>query len=95
MTKILVVCGAGVATAAVVARKLRSYLAGEGITASVRQGKIMDLLSADIDADLIISTVPLPDDLGLPVLDGVPLLTGGAAADEALSTVRDSIARAA
>lgn len=76
MRTILVVCGTGVATASVVAGRLRGLLDDAGVRATVRQGKIMDLLGPDLSADLIVSTVPVPDELGFPVMSGTPFLTG-------------------
>jgi galactitol PTS system EIIB component len=79
MRTILVVCGTGVATASVVAGRIRGLLDGAGAVATVRQGKLMDLLGPDLRADLIVSTVPVPDELGIPVMSGAPFLTGDGA----------------
>ena len=36
----------------------------------------MDLLSSDFHADLVVTTVDLPDALGIPRISGMPLLLG-------------------
>lgn len=79
MQTILVVCGTGVATASVVAGRIRGLLDDAGVRAHVRQAKIMDLLGPDLAADLIVSTVPVPDELGIPTVSGTPFLTGDGA----------------
>ena len=76
MRRILIICGTGVATSTVVATKVREHLAEVGIAARVDQGKVMDLLRGDVDADLIVATTEVPADVGVPVVAGLPLLTG-------------------
>lgn len=76
MLTIAIVCGAGIATASVIAEQVRDHVASRGRTAHVVQATVMDLLSSDFDADLVISTVDLPDALGIPRISGMPLLLG-------------------
>lgn len=76
MKKILVICGTGVATSTMVASSIKDHLAGEGIDAQVSQGKVMDLLSGDPDVDLIVATTTVPDTITVPVVAGLPFLTG-------------------
>lgn len=76
MKKILVICGTGVATSTMVASSIKDHLAGQGIEAQVSQGKVMDLLSGDPDADLIVATTSVPDTITVPVVAGLPFLTG-------------------
>ena len=76
MLTIAVVCGAGIATSALIAEQVRDHIASRGREAQVIQATVMDLLSADFRADLVVSTVDLPDALGIPQVSGMPLLLG-------------------
>ncbi|MDN5896792.1 MAG: PTS sugar transporter subunit IIB [Nocardioides sp.] len=76
MKKVLIICGTGVATSTVVAAKVRDHLAEKGIGATVAQGKVMDLVSGDVDADLIVATTDVPTSVTVPVIRALPLLTG-------------------
>ncbi|SEC40975.1 PTS system IIB component, Gat family [Nocardioides exalbidus] len=76
MKKILVICGTGVATSTMVATSIKDHLAGQGIEAQVTQGKVMDLLSGTPDVDLIVATTTVPDTVTVPVVAGLPFLTG-------------------
>ncbi|KQS68581.1 PTS sugar transporter subunit IIB [Modestobacter sp. Leaf380] len=69
-------CGTGVATSTVVATKIRDSLTQRGMDVDVRQGKVMDLLSGNADADLIVATTQIPDSVTIPVVAGLPFLTG-------------------
>lgn len=76
MLTIAVVCGAGIATSALLAGQVRDHVEARGTRAQVLQATVMDLLSADFSADLVVSTVDLPDALGIPRVSGMPLLLG-------------------
>ena len=76
MKRVLIICGTGVATSTVVAMKVRDHLADQGIAAQVDQGKVMDLLSGDVSADLIVATTEVPSTVQIPVVAGLPLITG-------------------
>lgn len=76
MKRVLIICGTGVATSTVVAMKVRDHLAERGIAASVDQGKVMDLLSGEVAADLIVATTEVPASVQVPVVAGLPLITG-------------------
>ncbi len=76
MKRILIICGTGVATSTVVAMKVRDHLSEAGIQAQVEQGKVMDLVRGDVDADLIVATTEIPASVTVPVVAALPLLTG-------------------
>lgn len=76
MKKILVICGTGVATSTMVATSIKDHLAGQGIDAQVTQGKVMDLVNGTPDVDLIVATTSVPDTVTVPVVAGLPFLTG-------------------
>lgn len=75
--KVLVICGTGVATSTVVATKIKEHCAARGIDVNVRQGKVMDLVGGgEQDADLIVATTAIPASVTIPVVAGLPFLTG-------------------
>ncbi len=74
MHTIAVVCGAGVATSALIASRVREHLDAAARPAHVIQATVMDLLSPDFRADIVVSTVEIPPALGIPVVSGMPLL---------------------
>ena len=86
MKKILVICGTGVATSTMVATTIKDHCAAQGIAVTVTQGKVMDLLSGDPDVDVIVATTSVPDSITVPVVAGLPFLTG-IGADAALAEV--------
>ena len=59
MLTIAIVCGAGIATSALVAEQVREHIAARGRRVTVVQATVMDLLSSDFHADLVVSTVDL------------------------------------
>jgi PTS system galactitol-specific IIB component len=73
---VLVACGTAVATSTVVAQAIEEAMKEKGIAVSIRQCKATEVPSMAADADLIVSTTPVPDNLGKPVIKGLPFLTG-------------------
>lgn len=90
MKKVLIICGTGVATSTVVAAKVREHLAEQGIAANVVQGKVMDLVGGDVDADLIVATTDVPASVAVPVIRALPLLTG-IGQEEVLAEIADTL----
>ena len=86
MKKVLVICGTGVATSTMVASSIREHCTKQGISVEVSQGKVMDLLSGDPDVDLIVATTSVPESVSVPVVAGLPFLTG-IGRDEALAQI--------
>ena len=76
MKRILVVCGTGVATSTVIVQKVRALCDAEGIHATISQGAVADLVAGSTDADLIVATTQVPDTVNVPVIHGLPFLTG-------------------
>ncbi len=77
--RIIVACGSGVATSNVAAEKLRNLLRERGIQAEVRAVDMKSLESEARLADLLVSITPYAsrdNELSIPVLSGIPLLTG-------------------
>lgn len=76
MKVIAVVCGAGVLTSGMIAAQIAEYFESRGEAISVVQATVMDLLSPAFTADAIVTTVTLPDSIGIPQVSGMPLLIG-------------------
>lgn len=74
--RILVVCGTGIATSTVVARKLEEKLAEKGFNIETRQCKASEVENRLEGVDLIVTTTPVPNDLGIPVIRTLAFLTG-------------------
>ncbi len=73
---ILVVCGTGIATSTVVARKLEEKLAERGFKVKTRQCKASEVEARLEGVDLIVTTTPVPENLGVPVVRTLAFLTG-------------------
>jgi len=84
--RILVVCGAGVATSTVVAKKLEEKLQEKGIDVETRQCKAAEVEGMLDNVDLIVSTTPVPDDIKVPAIKTLAFLTG-IGEDEAIKEI--------
>jgi PTS system galactitol-specific IIB component len=76
--RILVVCGTGIATAAVAAEKVTVGLKERGYKVVTSQCHAMES-PAKVEVfkpHLIVATTTIGKDLGVPVFKGVPFLTG-------------------
>lgn len=73
---VLVSCGTAIATSTVVAKAIEERCKAEGIAVRTRQCKAAEIRSLAQDADLIVTTTPVPSDIGVPVIQGLAFLTG-------------------
>ncbi len=76
MKRILIVCGTGIATSTVVAKKVEEELKKRGIEVETRQCKASEVTSNLEGIDLIVSTTPVPENIGVPVVRTLAFLTG-------------------
>ena len=78
MAKILVACGTGIVTSTMAADKLKKELEKKGKTSkiTISQCKVAELNSKASGYDLIISTTQVSDKIQIPVVSGLPFLTG-------------------
>jgi PTS system galactitol-specific IIB component len=76
--RILVACGTSIATATVVAEKLKEIAKEAGIRVNVVQCKAAEVKAkiSTFNPHVIVATTPVPKDLGIPVFNGVPFLSG-------------------
>jgi len=74
--KILVACGTAIATSTVVARAIEEALEARGIQIITRQCKATEVESLVQGMDLVVTTTPVPSNLGVPVIQTLAFLTG-------------------
>jgi len=76
--RVLVACGTAIATATVVAEKVKEIAKEAGIPVRVVQCKAAEVRGriSTFNPHAIVATTPVPKDLGIPVLSGVPFLSG-------------------
>ncbi len=74
--RILVACGTAIATSTVVAKGIEEALKERGIPIMTRQCKASEVRSLVDGVDLIVTTTPVPSDLGVPVIQTLAFLTG-------------------
>lgn len=74
--RILVACGTAIATSTVVAKAIEEALEARGIPVSTRQCKATEVSSLVQGMDLVVTTTPVPSNLGVPVIQTLAFLTG-------------------
>ena len=74
--KIVVACGTAIATSTHVAIKIKELLEERGLKIHTIQCRVLEVPSLAPDADLVIATAQVPYDIEIPVVDGIPFLTG-------------------
>lgn len=74
--KIVVACGTAIATSTHVAIKIKELLQERGLKVHTIQCRVTEVTSLAPDADLIVATAQVPFDIDVPVVDGIPFLTG-------------------
>lgn len=74
--RILVSCGTAIATSTVVAKAIEEALKERGIDVTTRQCKASEIKSLVEGYDLVVTTTPVPADLGIPVIQTLAFLTG-------------------
>lgn len=77
-TRILIVCGSGVATSTVVSERVKELAAERGWPISTSLCRATDVRQtvSTFSPDLVLATTPVPDDLGVPTIPAIALLTG-------------------
>jgi PTS system galactitol-specific IIB component len=75
--KVVVVCATGLATSTMAATKLARELLKHGVEANITKGQIsnLDALVKMGKPDFIVATAVTKREMGVPVFDGVPLLS--------------------
>ena len=76
MKTIIIACGAGVATSTVLTYGVKNLLEEHKIAHKLIQCSLNEVKSFVDNADLIVSSMPLSTDYGIPKVVGIPFLTG-------------------
>ena len=84
--KVVVSCGTAIATSTVVAASIEERCKEEGIAVDVVQCKAAEIPNYADGATLIVTTSHMRYDPGIPVISGLPFLTG-VGKDEALEEI--------
>lgn len=74
--KVLVACGAGIATSTVVTDRVERLLKENNIAAYVEQIKISEAKSKQVGTDLIVSTTILPTTYDVPTIIATAYISG-------------------
>ncbi|EOH91217.1 PTS sugar transporter subunit IIB [Enterococcus pallens] len=74
--KVLVACGAGIATSTVVMKKVEDLFARNEIPVEITQIKIAEASAKQDEADILISTTMLPTEYKIPAIKAMAFLTG-------------------
>ncbi len=74
--RVLVACGTAIATSTVVAKAIEEGMAARGIKVVTRQCKAAEVPRLAKDFDLVVTTTPVPKNLGVPVIQTLAFLTG-------------------
>ncbi|GFN37172.1 PTS sugar transporter subunit IIB [Tepidimicrobium xylanilyticum] len=75
MIKVLVVCGTGGITSSVAEKEIQEEAKRNGISITTSRCTPLEVNSRARDVDLIVSTTVLNDDYGVPIINGLPLIT--------------------
>lgn len=90
---VLVACGTAVATSTVVAKAIEEACKKAGIRALIRQCKAAEVPTLiQQGADLIVTTTFLPKSITIPVIQGLPFLTG-VGRDQVLKQIIDVLSK--
>jgi PTS system galactitol-specific IIB component len=74
--RILVACGTAIATSTVVAKAVEEALKERGIEVITKQCRASEVAKLVKGMDLVLTTTPLPGNLGVPVIQTLAFLTG-------------------
>jgi PTS system galactitol-specific IIB component len=74
--RVLVACGAGIATSTVVMKKVEDLFKTNHVLVDITQIKIAEAAAKQDDADLLISTTMLPTSYRIPAIKAMAFLTG-------------------
>ena len=78
---VLFACGTGIATSTVVANAVVEAMKARGIQINGSQCNAAEVRSRLNGIDLVVSTTPMPKDLGVPTITTLAFLTGIGKAD--------------
>lgn len=74
--RIIVACGGAVATSTVAAAAIEELCKESGVDAEICQMRISEIATSLTGAVLIVTTTRVKSDYGIPLLSGMPFITG-------------------
>ena len=74
--RVLIVCGTAIATSTHVAARVREICRAHGIDVEIIQARVQEVPIYAHSVDLIVATTQVPYPLAVPVVSGIPFLTG-------------------
>lgn len=74
--RVLVACGAGIATSTVVMKKVEDLFAKNELPVEITQIKISEAAGKQDEADMLVSTTMLPTEYKIPAISAMAFLTG-------------------
>lgn len=76
--KVLIFCATALATSTMASVRLQGEFKKRGIPVEITTGRITDMLPMikQTKPDIVIATAVVRNDVGTPILNGVPLLSG-------------------
>lgn len=74
--KIVVACGTAIATSTHVAMKITELLEERGLKIQTIQCRVTEVPMLAHNADLVVATAQVPYEIDIPVVNGIPFLTG-------------------
>ena len=74
--KVLVACGVGVVTSAIVYNRIEKLFQDNHVNAEIIQCSVAEVASRQENADLIVSTTILPTTYNIPALSATAYITG-------------------
>ena len=76
MKRVLIACGAGIATSTIVVNKVEELVKKHNLDVNIKQIKIAEAASLQGEADLIVSTTILPTTYSVPTIIATNYITG-------------------
>ncbi len=75
---VLVMCGSSIATSTLAAAKIEKEAKSRGVQVNVMKGRVSDVdrLMKSSPVDLVVATAVFRHNYDVPILSGVPLITG-------------------
>ncbi|MDR7417408.1 MAG: PTS sugar transporter subunit IIB [Armatimonadota bacterium] len=74
--RILIVCGTAIATSTHVAARVREVCQAQGIDVEITQARVQEVPAYAHSVDLVVATTQVAYPLNVPVVSGIPFLTG-------------------
>ena len=74
--RVLVACGTGIATSTHVANRLQREFSSRGLDVVITQCRVAEVPAYASDVDVVVSTAPMAPVDSVPIINGIPFLTG-------------------